>query len=156
MSTSGDMLAENTSSRVSGLGVGELARGDKVVVQERLLTESSRTFEDTLVALSAAFSKVAADDLESEMVRWLDRLAADMGAEQCTIGEFNAVADAGFHVRWTVGKQPTPFLSLEDSGIGKKLARGQSISISTLDELPDEAVSTRRQLEGYARGSGYR
>ena len=42
--------------RGRGPGPGDLARGEKVVVQDVWLTESSRVFEDTLFEMSAVFS----------------------------------------------------------------------------------------------------
>ena len=146
MSTSGEMSTRDARSHVRSLGVGEFAGGDKAVVQDEWLTGSSRAFEDTLVELSAAFSKVAADDLESEITNWLDQLAQQLGAERCTVGEFNAVGQAGFDVQWLVGIDPTPIISPEDSWIWSRLAAGQLVSISSLGELPAEAASTRQQL----------
>ena len=154
MSTSGEMSTRDARSHVRSLGVGEFAGGDKAVVQDEWLTGSSRAFEDTLVELSAAFSKVAADDLESEITNWLDQLAQQLGAERCTVGEFNAVGQAGFDVQWLVGIDPTPIISPEDSWIWSRLAAGQLVSISSLGELPAEAASTRQQLAEMGIRSG--
>ena len=59
MTKSGEMSAEIEPAR--GHDVGEFARGDKVIVQDLSLTGLSE-FEDTLIELSAALSKVAAED----------------------------------------------------------------------------------------------
>ncbi len=154
MSISLKLPGQRTNGGTRDPGVGELARGHKAVVQDVQLSESSRAFEDTLVEMSAAFSEVAADDLENEIARWLDQLVQQLGAERCTVGEFNTVARAGFAVKWLVGKDPTPLIGPEDSWIRTRLDSGQSISISTLDELPAEAVSTRQELEQMGVRSG--
>ncbi len=154
MDNSGTVLTKIQRGRGRVPGVGEIAGGDKVVVQNEFLRGLSPTFEDTLIELSATISAVAAEDIESEIARWLDRLAAEMGAERCTVGEFNLVGNAGFHLRWLVGKDPTPFIGPEDSWIRNQLAGGQSVSIASIDELPAEAASTRQQLEEMGIRSG--
>ncbi len=151
MSKSGDLTAESTSGRVYRLGAGATPEHDEVALRSDL---PQTTFEDFLAELSVVFLTCATEDIESEVVRWLDRLAAEMDAERCTIGEFSTVAEAGFHLKWVVGKEPTPFIMPEDSWIRRRLASGQSISISTLDELPTEAGSTRQQLEEMGIRSG--
>jgi len=57
-------------------------------------------------------------------------------------------------MQWLVGKDPAAFISSEDSWIRRRLASGQLISISTLEELPAEAFSTRQQLEETGVRSG--
>jgi transcriptional regulator with GAF, ATPase, and Fis domain len=154
MSTSGEMPAKSTSGHVRRPGVEETPPRDEIVVQRTWPTGPHAPFEDFLAALSATMATVVPDDMESEIARWLDQLAEHLAAERCTVGEFNAGAHAGFHVQWLVGKDPTPFIRPEDSWIQRRLASGQSISISTLDELPAEAVSTRQELEEMGVRSG--
>ncbi len=144
MSTLRDMPAASTSGRVRRSAGDELHQRDEVV---GLSVSLYPRFEDLLCELCSVLSTCAADDLENVIARRLDQLALQLGAERCTVGEFSDVAGAGIHMQWLVGKNPTPFIGSEDSWIRKGLAGGQSISISTLDELPAEAVSTRQQLE---------
>jgi len=154
MSISLKSPGQRTNSGIRYSGVGELARGDKVVVQNEFLTEFSPAFEDFLVEFSAALSKVAANDLESEIARWLDQLAQQLGGERCTVCEFESPDQAGLHMQWLVGKDPAAFISSEDSWIRRRLASGQLISISTLEELPAEAASLKQELEEMGIRSG--
>jgi transcriptional regulator with GAF, ATPase, and Fis domain len=151
MSTSLKMLAESTSGRVHRLAVDELPQHDEVAVR---IASPNTAFEEFLAAFSATLSNVESEYLESEIARLLDQLAQQMGAERCTVGEFNTVAHAGFGVKWIVGKDPAPLIGFEDSWIGRGLASGQSVSISTLDDLPAEAVSTRQVLAEMGIRSG--
>jgi len=152
MRTSGEMPADNISGRVRRPGVGDTSPRGEVAIWH---TELHASFESFLAELSAAFAVVAPDDIQSTIGRWLDQLAQQLGAEQCTVAEFSAPdRQPGFLLQWSVGKQPAPFISPEDSWIRNELAGGRSILISTLDELPAEAVSTRQQLEEMGVRSG--
>ncbi len=152
MSISLKTPAESISGRVRRPGAEETPAHDEVVVWE---TELHPSFEIFLAEFSAAFAVVAPDDMENTIGRWVDQLAQQLGAERCTIAEFSASEkSSGFLLQWLVGKQPAPFISTEDSWIREKLAGGQSISISSLDELPAEAVSTRQELEEMGIRSG--
>ena len=137
--------ARNQRGLVRDPYVGESNRRDAEVVQTVWLTESSREIEDTLAELSAAFSKVAADDLESEIGRWLDQLAQQLGAEQCTISEFNVAAGAGFLPQWLAGKHLMALVNAEDSWMRNRLFAGQSVAITSLDDFPAEVEGPRSQ-----------
>ena len=147
MTESGQKAAKIQRNPIPRHSSEALVRGDKVVV------DTSHLFEDTLVEMFEALARVAVDDLENEIARWLDRLAQQLGAERCTISEFKAEV-AGFHAQWLVGKDSTPFIKPEDSWIQRRLASGQSVSVSTLDEFPAEADSTRQELEGIGVRAG--
>jgi transcriptional regulator with GAF, ATPase, and Fis domain len=145
------MSAKGTRSYVRDPGVEVLPQRDEVV---GLSVSLYPAFEDLLCDLCSVLSTCAADDLESVVARRLDQLALQLGAERCTVGAFSDVAHAGIHMQWLVGKAPTPSIGSENSWIQKVLAGGQSISISTLDELPVEALSTRQELEEIGVRSG--
>ena len=152
MPTSGEMPADNISVRVRRLGVGDTSVRGEVAVRH---TELHASFESFLAEFSATFAVVAPDDIERTIGRWLDQLAQQLGAERCTVAEFSVPdRQPGFLLQWLVGKQPAPFISPEDAWIRDELASGRSILISTLDELPAEAASTRQQLEEMGICSG--
>ncbi len=151
MAESGKVPAKIQRGRVRRNAVEELHQRDEVV---GLSVSLYPAFEDLLCDLCSVLSTCAADDLESVIARRLDQLALQLGAERCTVGEFGDVAHAGIHMQWLVGKDPTPFIASEDSWIRKGLAGGQLISISSLDELPAEAVSTRQELDEMGIRSG--
>ena len=155
MSTSRRIPAASTSGRVRGAGVQASAHGDEAVVQAAYLDESSRTFEDFLAEMSSAMSTVAPSHIENEIRRWLDQLAQQLGAERCTIGEFYGPKERPrFLLQWKVGGSPQPFMRDSDAWIQGRLALGQLISISSLDELPAEAASARELLEEMRIRSG--
>lgn len=147
MSKSGNISGSGTSRRIRSSGGDEISGGGKTVVQGAWFSGSPRAYETILVELSAALSTVTADDLESEIALWLEPLAQLFGAERCTVGEFTALPHAGFQMQWLVGKDPLPFISPDYSWVRTRLTAGQTVSISTLDELPAETTSTRQQLE---------
>ena len=147
MSASGETLAKRARAR----RLGALPQRDDVVLQH---AESYPAFGDFLAEFSAAILNVEVDNIEHEIARWLDQLAHELGAECCTVGEFNAVDHADFHLQWSVGKQPTPLISPEDSWIRSRLTAGKSVAIASLDEIPAEALSTRQILEEVGIRSG--
>ena len=113
------------------------------------------TFESFLAELSTAFSIVAPEKIEEEIGRWLDRLAQQLGVEQCTVAEFYGPEEQPhFLPHWIVGKHLQPFVSDDKAWIQGELASGQVISISALDELPAEAASTRKLLQQVGIRSG--
>jgi transcriptional regulator with GAF, ATPase, and Fis domain len=124
---------------------------DEVVVQR---TGPHSLFADFLAALSTTMATVAGNDLDIKLARHLDQLALQLGVERCTVAEFSVDGNTAFHTKWLVGKDPTPFISPEDSWIRNRLARGQSVAISSLSELPAEAAATRQQLETIGIRSG--
>ena len=112
-------------------------------------------FEDFLAELSARFSLTVPEDIERDLKRWLDRLAEQLGSEQCTVGEFHEPAkqlETSWH--WLVGRQPLPLISPEDSWIQNRLTAGQVTSISNLGEIPAEASSTSNSLNELGVRSG--
>jgi len=155
MSTSGEMPGKSTSGHVRRPGVEETPSRDEIVVQRTWPTGPHAPFEDFLAALSAAMATVVPDDLDSEIAAWLDQLAQQLGAERCTVGEFyESEKQSRFMLQWPVGHQPAPFIIPEDQYIRARLAAGHVLSISSLDEIPAEAVSTRELMEQMKIRSG--
>jgi transcriptional regulator with GAF, ATPase, and Fis domain len=112
------------------------------------LAEPPSSFETLLADLSKALAGIAPADVEREVARWLDRIAQELCAERCTVGEF---CTDGL---WVAGRQPTPFIDPEASWIRDRLSAGQSVVVSSLDELPDEQASTQALLKEIGIRSG--
>ncbi len=145
-----DMRVENTSGPDRRPYVKETPR--HVAVGP---SELHPSFEIFLAELSAVFAVVAPDEMENTIGRWLDQLAQQLGAERCTVAEFSAPEEQpAFVLQWLVGKQPVPFIIPEDSWIQDELVGGRLISISSLDELPVGAASSRQELEEMGIRSG--
>ena len=151
MPTSQDIPAGRSSGRVRRTVVDELRQRDEGV---GLSVSLYPAFEDLLCELCSVLSTCAADNLETVIAQRLDQLALQLGAERCTVGEFNVGPRTGFHLQWLVGKDPTPSIGPEVSWIRRRLVSGQIVSISTLDQIPAEAASTRQQLEEMGVRSG--
>ncbi len=142
-----------TTEDASGYDVGESPPSHNEVTAKR--TSSNSSFEDFLAELSEVFATCVAGDLEGEIIRWLDRLATELGAELCTIGEFyETEKQPRFMYQWQRGDQPEPLITPKDNYIRRRLIAGQTISIAGLDEIPVEAVSTRELLKQMGIRSG--
>lgn len=123
-----------------------------VVVTQTVLQRLSESF---FGELSQALAIVPIDDLETEIPRWLDRLAREIGAEHCTIGEFDdGKVEPRFLRQWRVGEDPRAISPDHEGWNQGQLASGQIIAIGSLDDLPVEETATRRQLESMGIRSG--
>jgi transcriptional regulator with GAF, ATPase, and Fis domain len=123
-----------------------------IVVTQAVLQRLSESF---VGELSQALAIVPIDDLETEIPRWLDRLAREIGAEHCTIGEFDdGKVEPRFLRQWRVGEDPRAISPDNEGWHQGQLASGQIIAISSLDDLPVEETATRRQLESMGIRSG--
>jgi len=140
----------DTTSATSSQGgrlaaAGDFDRSNKAEVKNAWPQSS---FEVFLAEMSVALSNVSPGAIEREIAARLDRIACALGAERCTVGEFSANASTThFHLQWLVGKQPKPFTSPTDSWIRRELLAGKTVAISSLDELPADAASSRQVLE---------
>ncbi|MGI9328546.1 MAG: sigma-54-dependent Fis family transcriptional regulator [Pseudomonadales bacterium] len=152
MPASKQALFRRSSDRLPSIPVDNLFPHDEVVGHN---AGQHPTFADFLIELSGAFSSVPPDAIESEILKWLDQLAERLGAERCTVSEFyEPEKRSQIMLRWLVGDQLAPFISSEDNWIRDSLVGGQSISISSLDDVPAEAVATRQLLEEIGIRSG--
>ncbi|MGI9238346.1 MAG: hypothetical protein ACR2QZ_13170, partial [Woeseiaceae bacterium] len=115
MPKSREMPAGSAGREIAGQRVSPRRIG---AVESADLSNLYSAFESFLVELSAACTQVEPDHLESETVRWLDRLAALMGAELCTIAEYRASdGKPSALLEWTVGDQPASVLINPDSWV---------------------------------------
>ena len=152
MSTSRELTAKSTSGRARHPSVNETPPRNEVLLQH---TDLHSAFEGLLADMSAAISVAAVDDIECEITQWLNQLAQQLGAERCAVGEFySADEKPRFLLRLVVGHQSEPFEQHGTGWIQSTLASGQVISISSLDELPAEAVAAREQLAEVGIRSG--
>jgi formate hydrogenlyase transcriptional activator len=117
--------------------------------------EELLTFERLLADLSATFSNVSGDQLDTEIERALRRLLEFLGFDRSNFGEFNAdgraiilcsVATGGVE-QYPPGPAPV-FLNWYNG----ELHAGKIVHVRSLDDLPAEATGEAE----YYRRSGIR
>jgi signal transduction histidine kinase len=106
-------------------------------------------FETFLDELAAAFVRIAAPDIDTEIENWLQRLVQFFDADRSALGELgpdgflrvtHGWTRAGYESPVGVGVQELPWLVA-------KLQRGEIFSFSNIDEIPQEASGERRHVE---------
>jgi len=124
--------------------------------QGRIVSAELRpAFESFLVELSQALSVVPVDNLKTEISRWLEQLAREMGAERCSVGEFYGAEDEPrFLVHWKLGEQAERFMPNGRVWIQRQLSTGRVVSIARLDDMPAEAEALREEFEARGVRSG--
>lgn len=155
MPKSGEMPAGSTGRVARDIAGESVSTRFIHAVEDLDLSGPYSAFESFLVDLSSALTAVQPDELETEILRWLKRLAEQLGAELCTIGEYReSDGNPESLLQWTVGNQPLPLFTDPDSWAQARLAAGELVTLSSLDDLPEEAAASRRVLEAMRIRSG--
>src|SRR5207249_5598223 len=120
---------------------------------QRSLAERLR-FETLLSEVSAEFLTLPASAVDDRIERMLQRVVETLDFDRVALAERQDGTNT-MHVThsWTrAGVAPVPMV-FEDEALpwlGKRLAQGDPVRVSRLDELPEEAATDRRSLA--ARG----
>ncbi len=117
---------------------------------------TTASFEAFLDELAAAFVRVPAPDIDSEIDDWLRRIVEFFDADRSSLAQLtpqgllitHSWARAGYELSTGIGEQALPWLAA-------KFRRGELFVFSSLDEIPPEAsdehlVMQRLQLKAHA------
>jgi signal transduction histidine kinase len=113
-------------------------------------TDRNRTaasFDAFLEELAAAFVRVPAPDVDSEIERWLRRIVEFFDADRSSLAQVtpdgflvtHSWARPGYELTTGIREQALPW-------VAAKFRRGETFSFSSLDELPHEAAEERSVL----------
>ena len=114
-------------------------------------------FEKFLSDLSASFVRVAVEEIDHEIQRWLQRIVLAMDLDRGTLAQFDADGSMCVTHQWAREGVTAPDIGsvVRDAfpWIASKLLSGESVIISRIDEFPPEAVEERSyaKLNGGAR-----
>ncbi len=115
----------------------------KLVLEERL------RFEALLSELSAGLIHVLATDIDAALELALQQVGAFLGVDRANLDEFVA-AETGLRIGWTApGLEEPPRVIDADQfpWTAARLARGELVRFSRVDELPTEAAIDRASYE---------
>ncbi len=109
-------------------------------------------FEKLLSDLSSAFIRASAEEVDSEIEKWLERMVLSLDVDRGTVSQFDR-SDGGFYVTHQWAREG---VTASDRGLNageafpwlvSKIMSDQLIILSNLpDELPPEAVEERASL----------
>ncbi|MBV8136484.1 MAG: GAF domain-containing protein [Deltaproteobacteria bacterium] len=115
-------------------------------------------FEKLLAELSAALIRVSVAEIDSEIERWLERIALAMHVDRCTIGQRNPV-DGIFYRSHQWGR-PGAIVN-KDTNYARefpwlyaKISSGEIVVSSRVDRLPQEAATDRDTARNIGSKSG--
>jgi signal transduction histidine kinase len=104
--------------------------------------------------LAGAFVRVTSDKIDAEINRWLERIVLVLGLDRSTIAEINPSDGwAVFSHGWAREPEQIIGRSLDVNALlpwvkGKMLA-GETVVMSSVDKLPDEAAIDRESMRRY-------
>ena len=139
---------------MSDYGVrGKRPRADPAVESvsaATLVRHEPVSFETFLDELAAAFVRVPALDVDSEIENWLQRLVEFFDADRSSLAQLtpqgllvtHSWARPGYESTTGIREQVLPWMVA-------KLRRGELVVFSSLDELPLEAAEDRRILDRF-------
>jgi signal transduction histidine kinase len=119
--------------------------GGAGVASDRNRTAAS--FDAFLEELAAAFVRVPAPDVDSEIERWLRRIVEFFDADRSSLAQMTSEgflvthswARPGYELTTGIRERAMPWLAA-------KFRRGEPLVFSSLDELPPEAAEEREVL----------
>jgi signal transduction histidine kinase len=129
--------------RLGGLLQHVTPRRAKLVLEERL------RFEALLSELSAGLIHVLATEIDGALELALQQVGTFLGVDRANLDEF-AAAGTGIRISWTVpGLEEPPRVIDADQfpWTAARLARGELVRFSRLDELPTEAAIDRASYQ---------
>ena len=120
----------------------------------RASSEETRQFEELVLELASAFVRVTTDRIDQEINRWLERIVLALGLDRSTISEINLSSGwATFSHGWAREPERIIGKSLDANAllpwIKQKVLAGDTIVMSSLDALPDEAAVDRESMRRY-------
>jgi len=111
----------------------------------RSARDEARRFERLLADLAGAFVRATADQIDTEINRWLERIGLTLGLDRSTIAQVDpATGRANFSHTWAREGYPLVPIHLDVNVVlpwlKSKILAGETLVFSSLDELPKEAV----------------
>jgi signal transduction histidine kinase len=114
----------------------------------------TRHFEKLAVELAGAFVRVTSDKVDEEINRWLERIVLALGLDRSTIAEINpSDGRAVFSHGWARKPEQIIGRSLDVNAllpwVKAKMLAGETVVMSSVDKLPDEAAIDRENMRRY-------
>jgi transcriptional regulator with GAF, ATPase, and Fis domain len=109
--------------------------------------EERLRFETLLSDLSTRFVNLPADKIDSQIVDHLKRIALALEIDRCSVAEYNADKTKLRVIHWYaapgVARMPDVVINKQQPWYNEKLMRGESIVMSSVAHLPNEASLER-------------
>ncbi len=112
--------------------------------------EKNEKFETLISILSADFLSIESDDLEAVIHRWMIEIANTLEAEEAVIFRRDIHENLSISDFWRKGDKNTPLFydpAKMFPYLTSVVLQGKIISISSLEDLPDEAEIDRENLK---------
>jgi GAF domain-containing protein len=104
--------------------------------------------------LAGAFVRVTSDKIDEEINRWLERIVLALGLDRSTVAEINPSDGwAVFSHGWAREPEQIIGRSLDVNAllpwVKTKMLAGETVVMSSVDKLPDEAAIDRENMRRY-------
>jgi signal transduction histidine kinase len=114
----------------------------------------TRHFEKLAFELAGAFVRVTSDKIDEEINRWLERIVLALGLDRSTIAEINPSDGwAVFSHGWAREPEQIIGKSLDANAllpwVKAKMLAGETVVMSSVDKLPDDAAIDRESMRRY-------
>jgi signal transduction histidine kinase len=110
-------------------------------------------FESLLGSLSAAFARVASDEINHEIGRWLKEIVVELGLDRTNLAEWlTEKGDFRNTFQWVrpgLPRAPMVLVQAHLPWITQRIRAGESVIFSSLGELPAEARRDKRFARKY-------
>jgi len=127
------------------VGIPARRRGRRDVLE-------SRRFEELALGLAAAFARVAVEEIDEEIERWMERIVLTLELDRSTLAQIDASTGLPyFSHQWVrPGFPPTPRIPNTFEAYpwasNKVILQGETMVFSSVDELPPEAARDRANI----------
>ena len=127
------------------VGIPARRRGRRDVLE-------SRRFEELALGLAAAFARVAVEEIDEEIERWMERIVLTLELDRSTLAQIDASTGLPyFSHQWVrPGFPPTPRVTNTFEAYpwasNKVILQGETMVFSSVDELPPEAARDRANI----------
>ncbi len=126
-------------------------------VRGRNLRNEAGIFERLVAALCGALVKATVDEIDEEINRWLGRIVLTLGLDRSTVAEIDSSGRGYFSHGWAreqdhIIRQPLDVNALLP-WLLRKVVGGETVVISSLDDLPEEAAVDRESFRRYGTKS---
>jgi signal transduction histidine kinase len=110
----------------------------------------TRTLERLIADLCGAFVRATVDQIDDEISRWLKRIVLTLGLDRSTVAELDSLGGGTFSHGWArdpnqIIRQPLD-VNVLLPWLVKKVMAGETVIISSLDDLPEEAAVDRESF----------
>jgi signal transduction histidine kinase len=114
----------------------------------------TRHFEKLAFELAGAFVRVTSDKIDEEINCWLERIVLALGLDRSTIAEINPSDGwAVFSHGWAREPEQIIGKSLDANAllpwVKAKMLAGETVVMSSVDKLPDDAAIDRESMRRY-------